>query len=114
MAAKPQVPGANYNGTMRHRLGVVLWICAAAVVCAEDWQNATILPAVDLNALTPVQQKAALKLLRENDCPCGCGMKVAECRVKDPNCTYSKGLASVVVDSLKAGKSSADALAAAK
>src|ERR1017187_2120514 len=45
---------------------------------------------------------------------CGCGMKVAECRVKDPNCYYSKGLASIIVASLKAGKNEKEALADAE
>ncbi len=40
-------------------------------------------------------------------------MKLAECRVKDPNCFYSRGMASVIVDALKVGKSEKDALAAA-
>jgi protein-disulfide isomerase len=43
-----------------------------------------ILPAVDLSGLSPAQKATALKLLRERGCSCGCGMKVAECRVKDP------------------------------
>src|SRR5207237_1145941 len=88
-------------------------ICAA-LLCAQDWQNSTSLPAVDLGGLTPAQKNTALKLLRENDCACGCGMKIAECRVKDPNCSYSRGLASVIVDTIKQGKSGADAVAAAK
>jgi protein-disulfide isomerase len=41
-------------------------------------------------------------------------MKIAECRVKDPNCGYSRGLASVIVDSVKQGKSDAEAIEAAK
>ena len=84
------------------------------LVYSQDWQHATTLPAVELNGLTSARQKTALKLLRENDCVCGCAMKLAECRVKDPNCTYSRGLASAIVDALKAGKNEADALAAAK
>jgi hypothetical protein len=40
-------------------------------------------------------------------------MKVAECRVKDPQCAYSKGLAGVVIDVIRAGKSETDALEAA-
>src|SRR5690242_8888145 len=99
---------------MRHRLGIAAGILAAALLCAQDWQNSTVLPAVELGSLTPSQQKKALKLLRENGCVCGCEMKIAECRVKDPNCTYSRGLAGVMVEALKAGKSEADALAAAK
>jgi protein-disulfide isomerase len=41
-------------------------------------------------------------------------MKVAECRVKDPNCSYSRGLASVTVAAIKAGKSADQAIAESK
>ena len=41
-------------------------------------------------------------------------MKVAECRVKDPNCSYSRGLASVTVGAIKAGKTEAAAIAESK
>ncbi len=44
-------------------------------------------------------------MLREQSCPCGCGFKVAECRVKDPGCGFSTGLASIVTTGLKDGKS---------
>jgi protein-disulfide isomerase len=99
---------------MGNRLGITGWVVSIALLCAQDWQNATSLPAVDLGGLTPAQKNTALKLLRENDCSCHCGMKIAECRMKDPNCSYSRGLASVIVDSVKQGSSGAEALAAAK
>jgi len=41
-------------------------------------------------------------------------MKVAECRIKDPNCAFSRGLSSTLIDSIRAGKSEASALADAK
>jgi protein-disulfide isomerase len=41
-------------------------------------------------------------------------MKVAECRVKDPNCSYSRGLASVTVGAIKAGKNADEAIAESK
>jgi len=81
------------------------------LVCAQDWKTLETLPAVDLSGLSPGQKATALKLIRERGCSCGCGMKVAECRVKDPNCYFSKGLASIIVASIKAGKSEQDALA---
>src|SRR5260370_4052448 len=56
----------------------------------------------------------ALKALRTQGCSCGCDMKVAECRIKDPNCSYSRGLASVTVGAIKAGKSEAAAIAESK
>jgi len=99
---------------MGNRLGIAAGAICVTIICAQDWQNVTSLPAVDFGGLTPAQKTTALKLLRETDCSCGCGMKVAECRMKDPNCSYSRGLASVIVDSVKQGKSRADALAAAK
>jgi protein-disulfide isomerase len=99
---------------MGHRIGVTAGVICVALLCAQDWQNLTSLPAVDLDGLTAAKKATALKLLRENGCSCGCGMKIAECRVKDPNCGYSRGLASVIVDSVKQGKNSADTLAAVK
>ena len=91
-----------------------LYVLGVGLVFAQDWNTLESLPAVDLSGLSPAQKASALKLLRTRDCPCGCGMKVAECRVKDPNCYYSKGLASVITGSLKAGKSEKEALADAE
>jgi protein-disulfide isomerase len=90
-----------------------LLVLSACVVCAQDWKSADALPAVDFNGLTPAQKATALKILRDHDCSCGCGMKMAQCRVQDPSCSYSKGLASEVVQAIKNGKSEADAVAAA-
>lgn len=71
------------------------------------------LPGVDLAGLTPAQKVTVQKLLAERDCSCGCGMKVAECRVKDPGCGFSKGLAKVIVDAIRSGKDGKEALALA-
>ena len=89
---------------MRAILTVLL---AAGLGLAQEWQAATTLAGVDLSGLTAAQKTSALKLLRESACACGCDMKVAECRVKDPNCGVSRGLAATVVKDLKAGKSAA-------
>jgi protein-disulfide isomerase len=102
------------NGCLRALAIAALYVLGTALVCAQDWSTLESLPAVDLSSLSPAQKAAALKLLRARGCSCGCGMKVAECRVKDPNCAYSKGLASVMVASLKAGKSENEALADAE
>lgn len=91
----------------------VLWLLGACVAWAQEWKNADALPAVDFSGLTAAQKATALKILREHDCSCGCGMKMAQCRVQDPNCSYSKGLAAAVVEALKSGKGEADAIAAA-
>jgi protein-disulfide isomerase len=102
------------NRCLRALAIAALYLLGAALVCAQDWTTLESLPAVDLSGLSPAQKATALKLLRARDCTCGCGMKVAECRVKDPNCYYSKGLASVIVAAIKAGKSEKDALAEAE
>lgn len=85
----------------------------AALLFAQDWKTATDLPKVDLEGLSPARRADALRLLRNHDCSCGCGMKVAQCRVEDPACAYSRGLADVMVATLKAGKTASDAVAAA-
>lgn len=97
------------------RILIALFSLLAAALCAQEiWKTLDTLNGVDLTALTAAQKTTALRLLRETDCSCGCGMKLAECRVKDPNCSFSRGMASVLVDSLKSGKTAPEALAAAK
>jgi protein-disulfide isomerase len=96
-----------------HRLSAIC-LFGALLLFAQDWQTATSLPAIDMGGLTPAQQTRALRVMRSQGCSCGCGMKIAECRVKDPTCAYSRGLASVMVDAIKKGKTEAGAIAAAK
>jgi len=91
-----------------------LLILGATALCAQDWTTWDSLPGVDFSGLTPAQKTTALKLLRTANCSCGCNMKVAECRIKDPNCYYSRGLAAVIVASIRAGKSEKQALADAE
>jgi protein-disulfide isomerase len=69
-----------------------------------DWQKVTKLNNVDFTGLSTVQKTAALKELRARPCLCGCGMKLAECRVKDPNCSDSTGLAQIVIGAIRAGR----------
>jgi protein-disulfide isomerase len=87
---------------------------ATLLLLAQDWESVTQLPAVDLAGLTPAQKTRALHAMRTQDCSCGCGMKIAECRVKDPNCAFSRGLAATLAESVKSGKSEAAAIADAK
>jgi protein-disulfide isomerase len=91
-----------------------LYVSGVALACAQDWNTLESLPSVDLSGLSPAQKATTLKLLRARDCTCGCAMKVAECRVKDPGCYYSKGLAAVIIASIKAGKSEKEAMADAE
>ena len=86
---------------------------AVLLAAQTDWKDVTDLPGVDFSGLTAPAARALLRLLRNHDCPCGCGMKVAECRVKDPPCSWSKGLAAAMGDALRAGKNENDAIEAA-
>jgi len=98
--------------------GIALAACsilgAALLVAQADWRTVDNLPGVDLSGMSPLQVGALLRLLRNHDCACGCGMKVAECRVKDPQCSWSTGLAAAMADAIRAGKDENEALEAAK
>jgi protein-disulfide isomerase len=83
--------------------GTSLCVLTATLLIAQDWQTSESLPAVDLTGLTSGQKALALKVLRANGCPCGCEMKMAECRTKDPNCSNSKALAAIVIAAVKKG-----------
>jgi len=90
-------------------------ICAlsSAALWAQNWKTTDKLPGVDFSGLSAAQKTTALKILRERGCSCGCNMKLAECRVVDPSCSYSNGLAMAVIDALKHGKTETEAIAAA-
>jgi protein-disulfide isomerase len=97
----------------------LLFVCllfpvAAWSQTAEEWQTATDLPGISMDGLTPAQKADVLELLRSQDCTCGCAMKMAECRVKDPACSYSKGLAQLIVNTFRAGKTREEVIAAMK
>ncbi len=111
--------GDRYNVTMHlpaagYRIAAVAALGAALLIAQPDWKTVIHLPGVDFSGLSPVKSRALLRLLRNHDCTCGCGMKVAECRVKDPSCGYSKGVAEAMGDALRAGKNENDAIEAAK
>jgi protein-disulfide isomerase len=97
------------NGGVRIRKFVLpLFLGALAVAQQGDWRTASELPGVDTQGLTPAKRAAAFKFLREETCTCGCNMKLAECRMKDPTCSYSRKLSSVATKAFAAGKSPAD------
>jgi protein-disulfide isomerase len=59
---------------------------------------------LNFEGLTPEQKALAVKILNENSCDCGCGMKLAVCRRDDPKCPRSPGLGASVIDLVKQGK----------
>jgi protein-disulfide isomerase len=91
---------------------LLLCLLGASLLIAQDWQTTQDLPSVDFTGLTAAQKALALKVLRTNACPCGCTMKMAECRMKDTGCSYSKSLAAIVVASIKKGGNEAAIMAA--
>ncbi len=94
---------------MRLRIAVLCFLMALTLVAQtpspDAWKTSETLGDVDLSGLTAVQKKAVLKVLREEDCTCQCGMKAAECILKDTNCGYSRGLAKIAIQGVKDGKS---------
>lgn len=77
---------------------------------ANSWLERVDLPGLDFSSLSAAQKDAALKMMREMDCTCNCSMKVAQCRVEDPNCGYSKGIGMVIIKGFAAGKSREEVL----
>ena len=98
---------------MRSLLAVCL-LASIALTGQEAWQAATDLPGIDLSGLNEQQKTLVLQVLREEGCSCGCGMKLAECRVKDPACSFSKGLADIVIKNVRDGKNADEVLTALK
>lgn len=79
-------------------------VLMAGLAFSADWEKVETLPGIDFSVLTVSQKAEALKVMREMGCTCGCAMKVAQCRVEDPACSYSTGLAGLIVKGFKDGK----------
>jgi protein-disulfide isomerase len=90
------------------------FLLASGILLAQDWKAATSLPGVDFSGLSVKQKAAVLKILREEACSCGCGRKMAQCRVEDSACSYSTGLAATVIQAIKDGKPPEQAILAAQ
>lgn len=71
-----------------------------ARVRLENAAQATEIPGVDLTTMSPAQRTAAIKALNAEDCTCGCGLTLAECRINDPTCNISLPLARKLVENL--------------
>jgi thiol-disulfide isomerase/thioredoxin len=70
--------------------------------------NATELPGVDLESLTPEQKKAVLHRMNAETCTCGCMLTVAQCRINDSTCSVSlKTAYDMVMEAASGGKSAA-------
>jgi protein-disulfide isomerase len=71
------------------------------------WQAVTDPPGVDWKGLSPAKKQSALRIMQTEGCTCGCSMKLAECRVKDPSCGVSRKLTAAVVKETGEGKDAA-------
>ena len=94
--------------------GAVLLYAQSQPQGLPDWKTMVNLPGVDFSGLSQLKARALRRLLRTHDCTCGCSMKVAECRVKDAPCAWSKGVAAAMGDALRAGKNENEAIEIAK
>jgi len=87
----------------------LLVVVTAALLFAQGgWETATALPAVDFSGLTSAQRAIALEVMRSEKCNCGCDLKIAQCRIIDTACAYSKRLAWIVIKEAAAGKKIAE------
>ncbi|MSO56070.1 MAG: TlpA family protein disulfide reductase [Acidobacteria bacterium] len=74
-------------------------------VLLSNAAQATDVPGIELDKLAPGQRTAALKRLNDEQCTCGCGLTLAQCRINDPSCDVSLPIAKeIVVQVASAGK----------
>jgi protein-disulfide isomerase len=85
------------------RFSIPLFV-AALCLAQTTWQAVTNPPGVEWNGLAAAKKQSALRLMQAEECSCGCSMKIAECRVKDPSCSTSRKLAGVIVKHVGEGK----------
>jgi protein-disulfide isomerase len=81
-----------------------LLLLGVLCLAQESWQTAPEYPGVDWHGISGARKDAAFKFIREESCTCGCNLKIAECRMKDPTCSYSRKLASVAMKDFADGK----------
>ena len=70
-------------------------------VFLKNASRASELPGVSLAGLTPELRKIALKRLNSENCTCGCGLTLAQCRINDMTCETSKKLAAGIVHDIQ-------------
>ncbi|HTA46686.1 MAG TPA: thioredoxin domain-containing protein [Bryobacteraceae bacterium] len=87
------------------------FLLGAICLAQGTWETATELPGVDWHGISPAHKQAVLKFIRAEKCMCGCNMKMAECRMKDPTCSYSRKEVNLAIKSFDEGKN-ADAVRA--
>ncbi|MFI5097824.1 MAG: TlpA family protein disulfide reductase [Candidatus Acidiferrales bacterium] len=64
--------------------------------------RATLLPGVNLTKLTPEQRLVALHKFNAEECPCGCKLTLAQCRIYDHACSLSKDRTAAIIEEILA------------
>jgi thiol-disulfide isomerase/thioredoxin len=65
----------------------------------KDAAQATKIPGIDLDRLSPAGRAAVLEKLNTESCTCGCGLTLAACRINDPGCSISLPIAEKIAAS---------------
>lgn len=63
----------------------------------QNAAQANKIPGVDLAKLSPEARAKVLQQLNSEQCTCGCGLTLAQCRIDDPSCTVSLPIAQELV-----------------
>ena len=63
--------------------------------------QATSIPGVDLDGMSPAARAAVLEKLNTESCTCGCGLTLAACRINDPSCSISLPIAQKIAASYR-------------
>ncbi len=71
----------------------VVYVDPAQPTGLANAAQATEVPGVDLDALSPEKRVETLLRLNEEACTCGCELTVAKCRIDDPTCGISLPIA---------------------
>jgi thiol-disulfide isomerase/thioredoxin len=85
--------GLNQNARIEH-------VDDPARISLQNAAQATSIPGIDLTKLSPAKRTEAIKALNADDCTCGCGLTVAECRINDPTCSVSLPIAQKMVEQI--------------
>jgi thiol-disulfide isomerase/thioredoxin len=101
-------PIERYHEEIRSLLGLptdgrVETFVDTGQIFLKNAANATELPGVDFQGLTADQKKVALRRMNAENCTCGCGLTVSQCRVNDSECPTSKGIAAQIVKDAASG-----------
>lgn len=65
---------------------------------AEEVLQLKEVPGVDMSKVPDARRTEVLLALNSESCSCGCGLTVAKCRVDDPTCSVSPGIAKTIVE----------------